>query len=97
MPKAYWIAQVDIHDDEGYGAYRAANAAAFEKYRAKFLVRGAPLDIREGTSRARAVVIEFESLELARACYESEEYRAALALRAPVSTADLVIVEGWDG
>ncbi len=29
MPKGYWIARVDVHDPEAYGAYVSANAAAF--------------------------------------------------------------------
>jgi uncharacterized protein (DUF1330 family) len=42
-------------------------------------------------------VLEFKDYETARACYESPEYQAALALRANASTADLAIVEGYDG
>ena len=51
----------------------------------------------EGELRPRAVVIEFPSIEAARACYVSPEYQAAMALRTPVSMADICIVEGWDG
>lgn len=96
MPKAYWIAHVTIDDPDAYQAYREANAAAFSKYGGRFLVRGGAQTVREGTARPRAVVIEFASMEAARACYDSPEYQAALALRQPVSTADLVIVEGWE-
>ena len=38
--KGYWIAHVDVTDPEGYKAYMAANAAAFGKFGARFLVRG---------------------------------------------------------
>jgi uncharacterized protein (DUF1330 family) len=41
------------------------------------------------------VVIEFADLATAQACYDSPEYKAAKALRDPVSDADLVIVEGY--
>lgn len=97
MTKAYWIAHVDVNDPQGYEAYRSANAAAFNKYGARFLVRGAAQDLREGQMRARCVVVEFDSLEVAQACYDSPEYQAAKALREPVSDADLIIVEGWAG
>ena len=40
MPKAYWIAHVDIHDNETYAKYKEANAIAFAKYGARFVVRG---------------------------------------------------------
>ena len=41
--------------------------------------------------------IEFDSYEQALACYHSPGYQAALALRAPVSVADVVVVEGYEG
>jgi uncharacterized protein (DUF1330 family) len=97
MAKAYWIAHVDVADPEAYKAYVAANAPAFRKYGAKFLTRGGAATLMEGASRARHVVIEFKDAETARACYASPEYQHALTLRQPVSTADLVIVEGYDG
>lgn len=97
MPKAYWIGRVDIADPEAYKAYVAANAEAFRKYGARFLVRGGPATLKEGGQRARNVVIEFPDLKAALACYESPEYARALALRLPVATADIVIVEGYDG
>lgn len=96
-PKGYWIGHVTVNDPQAYDAYRQANAAAFAKYGARFLVRGGAQDVVEGSLRPRAVVIEFPTVAAARACYDSPEYRAALALRAPVSLADLCIVEGWAG
>jgi uncharacterized protein (DUF1330 family) len=53
--------------------------------------------VKEGASRARTVVIEFPSLEAARACYDSPEYQAAKALRAGASEGHLIIVPGWEG
>lgn len=96
MPKAYWIAHVDITDPERYQDYVATAAPAFAEYGAKFLVRGGPMLGLEGTARARNVVIEFASMEQAKACYDSPAYREARAIRAEVSTADIVIVEGLD-
>jgi len=97
MPKAYWIGHVTVSDPAAYEAYRQANAAAFAKYGARFLVRGGAQEVVEGALRPRAVVIEFADLATARACYDSPEYQAARALRLPVSLADLCIVEGWAG
>ncbi|SFR53111.1 DUF1330 domain-containing protein [Litoreibacter janthinus] len=96
MPKAYWIAHVDVSDPETYEQYKAANAAPFAKYGARFVVRGGAQEVREGASRSRTVVIEFPSLEAARNCYDSADYQAAKAIRDPISQADLVIVEGYD-
>ena len=97
MPKGYWVFRGDITDPAAYAAYRAANAVAFEKYGARFLVRGGAQEVMEGSARARTVVIEFADIETARACYASPEYQAALAIRRPAAITDLVIVEGWEG
>jgi uncharacterized protein (DUF1330 family) len=97
MPKGYWVARVDVHDPEVYKDYVAANAAAFAKYGARFLVRGGRSEAPEGTPRLRNVVIEFKDYDTAVACYRSPEYIAAKKLREPASVADLLIIEGYDG
>jgi uncharacterized protein (DUF1330 family) len=97
VAKGYWIVRVDIRDKEQYKAYIAANASPFKKFGARFLVRGGPYENPEGTSRERNAVIEFPSYASAVECWHSPEYQAALRLREPVSTADLVIIEGYDG
>jgi uncharacterized protein (DUF1330 family) len=97
MPKGYWVARVDVSDFDKYKAYIAANAAPFKAYGARFLVRNGQLTNPEGGSRSRNVVIEFPSYQAALDCYHSPGYQAAVALRTPVSTIDLIIVEGYDG
>ncbi|WP_209425457.1 DUF1330 domain-containing protein [Pararhodobacter sp. SW119] len=97
MPKAYWVVHVDVRDPDTYARYREANAAPFQKYGARFIVRGGPQTQMEGASRARTVVIEFPSVQAATDCFHSPEYQAAKAIRDPVSTADLLIVEGYEG
>jgi uncharacterized protein (DUF1330 family) len=97
MAKAYWIGRVDVHDPDAYQAYVAANAAAFAKYGGIFLVRGGRFEAPEGSPRSRNVVIEFKDYDTALACYHSPEYATALALRKPAATADMLIIEGYDG
>jgi uncharacterized protein (DUF1330 family) len=97
MPKAYWIARVDVSNDEGYKPYALANAAIFSKFGGRFIVRGGPFENPEGTSRARNVVIEFADYATALACYNSAEYQANIKVRQPHSVADMVIIEGYDG
>jgi uncharacterized protein (DUF1330 family) len=97
MPKGYWIARVDVHDAENYKAYIAANAEPFATYGARFLVRSGRYENPEGSSRSRNVVLEFPSYQAALDCWHSPAYQAAVALRQPVSEADIVIVEGYDG
>jgi uncharacterized protein (DUF1330 family) len=97
MAKAYWIARVDVHNQDGYQPYAAANPAIFKKFGGRFVVRGGKADAVEGQSRARQVVIEFPDYETAMACYRSSEYQENIKRRLPHSIADLVIVEGYDG
>jgi uncharacterized protein (DUF1330 family) len=97
MPKGYWIVRVDIADQEKYKAYIAANAGPLKKHGARFLVRAGRFENPEGTSRTRNAVIEFPTYEAAVECWHSPEYQQALKLRQPVSTADLVIIEGYEG
>ena len=40
MPKAYWIARVDVRDAETYKKYVETGKPAFERYNAQFLARG---------------------------------------------------------
>jgi uncharacterized protein (DUF1330 family) len=97
MAKGYWIVHVDVSDPEAYKAYVAANAQAFRKFGAHFLIRAGKSETVEGTSRARNVVIEFKDYATALACYRSPEYAAAVKLRSGASTADIIVIEGYDG
>ena len=94
MPKASWIARVDVHDPEAYKKYVETGRPAYERYNAKFLARGGKTEILEGAARSRNVIIEFASMEDALACYNSPEYTAARAIRQKASTGEFILVEG---
>ena len=97
MPKGYWIAHVDVHDGETYKKYIEGATPSYKEYGAKFLVRGGSVELKEGEELgARHVVIEFDSVETARACYYSETYQNARQYRLAASTGKLVIVEGHE-
>ena len=92
--KGYWVAMVDIADHEGYKDYIALNKAAFDKYGAKFVVRAGRSQTMEGPVANRLAVIEFESFDVALACYNSPEYQTALAERKKHAQAHFAVVEG---
>jgi uncharacterized protein (DUF1330 family) len=94
MPKAYWIARVDVHDPETYKSYVETAKPAFERFGAKFLARGGKTELLEGPGRGRNVIIEFASMEDAQACYNSPEYTAARAFRQKASIGEIILVEG---
>jgi uncharacterized protein (DUF1330 family) len=94
MPKGYWIAHITITDPLNYPKYLAADKIAFDKYGARFLIRGGRSRAPEGPARERHVVIEFDSYEKALECYDCPEYQAAARLRQAYSDSEIVIVEG---
>ena len=96
MAKGYWIAHVTVTDPDRYPDYVAANAEAFSKYGATFKVRGGQAEVKEGTSRDRHVVVEFDSYQTALECYHSPEYARAMEVRKDCAQSDVVIVEGYD-
>jgi uncharacterized protein (DUF1330 family) len=97
MAKGYWVANVKVDNLEEYMKYVEANAVAFAKFGGRFLVRAGQHELCEGQMNSRIVVIEFKDYETARACYASPEYQAAMKFRTEHASANLAIVEGWEG
>lgn len=94
MPKAYWIANVTVTDEESYGRYAKLAGPAIAKHGGQFLARGGRYVQLEGRDRARNVLAVFDSLEAAEACYHSPEYQEALDHARNASDRDLLILEG---
>jgi uncharacterized protein (DUF1330 family) len=96
--KGYWIGHVNITDPERYKDYIAANAEPIRKYGGRFVVRNGQCEVvRGGLAGRRHVVLEFDSYEKAKACHDSPEYQAAAKIRDEASTAELIIIEGYEG
>jgi uncharacterized protein (DUF1330 family) len=96
VPKAYWIARIQVNDPEAYKNYVAGAAAAFRDHGAEFLVRGGRFEAAEGAARRRNIIIEFPSYRAAVDCYHSPIYQAARAHRAAAAIGEIVSVEGVD-
>ena len=94
MPKGYWIGRVDVTNAENYPEYLHAAKVAYEKFGARFLVRGGDYEAVEGPARGRNFVVEFESYEQALACYNSPEYAAARKIRQANADGEVLIIEG---
>lgn len=94
MSKAYWIVRVSVRDEQRYPEYLAAAGAAFQKFGARFIVRGGKFETMEGSARERNVVVEFKDRATAFACYRSSEYQSARTIRQKYADADFIIVDG---
>jgi uncharacterized protein (DUF1330 family) len=92
---AYIIANVEVTDAATYERYRRDVLATIEHYGGRFLVRGGAVDALEGDFvPKRIVVLEFPSLQRAKAWWDSPEYRPLRALRQSASRGDLFVVQG---
>ena len=90
----YAIVQVDVKDSEEYAKYAALAGPAVAKYNGEFLARGGKVEVMEGTTRARCVIIKFDDMDTAKKFYHSAEYQEALSFALPVAERDYKLVEG---
>lgn len=97
MPKGYWVVDLEVSDPEAYKTYQAFVRPFLAENEGRFLIRGGERHVVEGTMNSRVVVIEFPSYEHAKRVYHSAEYQQGMKLRLGASTANLAIVEGFDG
>ena len=94
MP-AYVINDMVVTDPELFERYKQLSPPTVAQYGGRFLARGGQVDTLEGDwSPRRVVIIEFPSLERARAWCDSPEYAPAKLLRQKASTSRLIVVEG---
>ena len=95
MKKAYWIAKYKkINDPETLGKYAEKAKKVIEAFGGRSLVRGGKFVTLEGEDFIRTVIWEFENIEVATKCHDSNEYQAAWSLAKNTVVRDLMIVEG---
>jgi uncharacterized protein (DUF1330 family) len=92
---AYIIGNIEVTSPEPYASYVSHVGASVAQYGGRFIVRGGRAEKLEGPLEPRrVVVIEFPTVERAKAWWESEEYRELKSLRRSASTGSLFVVEG---
>lgn len=94
MPKAYVIGHITVTNPEDYAEYVRLDTPIIEAAGGTFLVRGGESDPVEGTFKDRHVVVEFPSMDAARAFYHSPEYQEVAKIRFANAESDMLIVEG---
>jgi uncharacterized protein (DUF1330 family) len=93
--KAYVIVDVNITDPARYEEYKKLTPGSLVPYGGKFVVRGGSCQTLEGSWQpGRIVVLEFPTMEKARAWWSSEGYAPAKALRQAASITQMIVVEG---
>lgn len=92
---AYWIATYrEISDEAKVAAYAELAGPALREAGGTFLVRGLPEETYEAGERTRTVVIEFPSVDAARAAHDSAAYQEALVALDGGAVRDMRIVPG---
>ena len=94
MP-AYVIVDVTVNDPEGYADYKKLSTVAVAQYGGTFLARGRKTETLEGEWQpGRLVILQFSSVEQAKAWLNSPEYAPAKALRHKYAESKMVVIEG---
>ncbi|WP_427917663.1 DUF1330 domain-containing protein [Streptomyces sp. cg40] len=97
MPKGYVILTESVKDPAGMDAYsRAAGPSIAQSGAAVLAADGQPHLLEGEWHGDRTVVLEFDSVEAARAWYESEAYGRAKPLRHAAADTNAVIVSGFE-
>jgi uncharacterized protein (DUF1330 family) len=92
---AYWISVYkEIVDQAKVEAYAELAGPALQGAGGTYLARGLPALTYEVGESTRTVLIEFASVEAARAAHESPAYQEALAALGDGAVRDMRIVDG---
>ena len=95
MAKVYWVAAYrSVTNPDALAAYAKLSGPAITAAGGRILARGVPVHLYEQGEQQRTVVIEFDSLEQAKAAHDSAAYQEALAALAGGAVRDIRIVEG---
>jgi uncharacterized protein (DUF1330 family) len=95
MAKAYWVATYrSINNPDALAAYAKLSGPAITAAGGRMLARGIPVQVYEAGLQQRTVLIEFDSVEAARAAHDSPAYQEAMAALAGGADRDIRIVEG---
>jgi len=95
MP-AYVVVQIGIDDPVRYEQYKTLAPPSIAAYGGRYLVRGGPSQLLEGSWQPpRLVILEFPDAAQARAWWSSPEYAPAKAIRQGCARTEMLLVEGF--
>jgi uncharacterized protein (DUF1330 family) len=95
MAKAYLVSTYrSINNPDKMAAYAKLAGPALMDAGGRFLARGPAAIAWEAGILQRVVIVEFESVEAARAAHDSPAYQEALAALGDGAVRDMRVVEG---
>lgn len=89
------IVDIDVTDPLQFEDYKRLASASIAAHGGRYLVRGAPNEVLDGDwTPRRLVVLQFDSVEHAKAWRDSAEYAEAKKIRETCARVNMVVVEG---
>lgn len=89
------IVDIEVTDPVLYEDYKRLASASIAAHGGRYLVRGGRSEVLDGTwTPRRLVVLEFDSMEKAKAWRESPEYAEAKKVREGCARSNMIVVEG---
>jgi len=93
----YLIAQINIHDEQGYARYLEGTAAVLDRFSGRLIAVDEHITLLEGEwPFGRTVLIEFPSMADLENWYHSSDYQELAAHRRAASTANMIVAVGKD-
>jgi uncharacterized protein (DUF1330 family) len=92
---AYVIVDITVTDPDQFEVYKRMAPETIALYGGRYLARGLPTETLEGDwTPTRLVILEFDSVERAKAWWDSQEYRDAKQLRHQTARSQMIVVPG---
>jgi uncharacterized protein (DUF1330 family) len=92
---AYVVVEVEVLDPDRYETYKQLAPPSIAQYGGRYIARGGEVGTLEGDwSPKRLVILEFPSVEQAKAWWSSAEYAEAKALRQATARSRMIVVAG---
>jgi uncharacterized protein (DUF1330 family) len=94
MP-AYMVVQLNVTDPDRFAHYREAVPGVVAAFGGRYIVRGATVEVLEGSHDGRRFVLfEFPSVEAINRFWHSPEYAKVKKLREKAAEVDAWVVAG---
>ncbi len=91
----YVIADVRVTDQAGFADFIAAVPASIEGHGGRYIIRGGDVEVRQGDwAPPRFVVVEFDSIEAARAWLDSDSYAEVAEILNRTSDTNVIVIDG---
>ena len=92
---AYVVVDLEIINQEEFEVYKQLVPATIEKYGGRYLARGGKVETLDGSwCPKRFVLLQFSSVDQAKAWFDSPEYAEPKALRERCARSRIIVVEG---